>query len=222
MRLLKLFFISFTLIFSQSVFANSSVDARTEYETWNTGINGKTSAILLGLGGTHSINQSWTIAGGFVTGKHDSNDSSQDTLKRSDVDVAVGYRLMPKVTVFAGYRLVKIDYDNTLSPNRSFTDLTHGFGAGISAYHSILPDITAYGRFGLSGLLSTLDSENKDSDRGVGISSGIEAGLIYQFIEHTNIGLAIKQQSSTIDYRGDSEKWNHNYIRIGLSLSHYF
>jgi len=224
MKILQILIFASACTLSHSVLAISSVDMRLEHETWNTGINGKTTAFLLGLGGTHSLNPSWLLAGGFITGKHDNDNknSTQDSLKRNDVDFAVGYRLSPKITVLAGYRLVRIKYENALDSNRSFTDLTHGLGAGISAYQSITLNTLVYTRLSLSGLLSTLKSEKTGTDRGLGLSTSLEAGVVYQLIEDTNLGFSIKLQNTSIDYRGDSEKWNHNYIRLGLSLSHYF
>jgi len=222
MKILQILIFASACTLSHSVLAISSVDMRLEHETWNTGINGKTTAYLLGLGGTHSFNPSWLLTGGFITGKHENKNSTQDSLKRIDVDVALGYRVFPKIAIFSGYRLVRIEYENTLSSSRSFTDLTHGFGAGISGYQSITLNTLIYARLGLSGLLSTLKSEKTGTDRGLGLSTSLEAGVVYQLIENTNLGFSIKLQNTSIDYRGDSEKWNHNYIRLGLSLSHYF
>jgi len=208
--------------FSTASQASLSLDLRSEYESWNNGINGRTSALLFGLGGTRSINQLWSITGGFVMGEHDGSDERQDKLKRSDMDLAVGYHFRPNITLFAGYRLVSIDYTNRLDTDRSFEDLTHGIGVGVSTFLWVYPKTHVYGRFGLSGLYSVLDSNTTGKDKGLGLSSGLEVGIIYQFMENSNVGFSLKQQNTSIDYRGDSSKWNHNYVRLGLSLSRSF
>jgi len=76
MKLLKIFFIALACTLSHSILAISSVDIRLEHETWNTGINGKTTAHMLGLGGTHSFNRSWLFADNFIIGKHDDSTTS--------------------------------------------------------------------------------------------------------------------------------------------------
>jgi len=222
MKIIVLAFSIIAIVFSGISHANLSLDLRSEYESWNNGINGRTSAILFGLGGTRTINPSWSISGGFVMGKHDGSSERQDDLKRSDVDLAAGYHYRPNITVLIGYRLVSIDYTNQLDRDRSFDDLTQGLGIGISAFHIIYPKTYVYGRFGLSGLYSILNSETTGKDKGLGLSSSLEAGVVYQFIEHSNIGFIVKQQNTTIDYRDDASNWSHNYIRIGLSLSRRF
>jgi len=208
-------------LFGECCLAATSIDLRTEYESWNSGINGNNTAILYGAGGTYNINRNWTIGGGLMMGSPDS-DNNLDNLKRRDFDIAIGYRLRPKVATYAGYRLVSIEYDNAIDNSRSFTDLTHGLGVGINLFHPVFAKTIAYGRLGLSGLLSTLDVNSVPKDHGFGVSVGFEIGMIYEILQRTTIGLALKQQSATIDYQDESDNWNHNYYRIGTSLSHYF
>lgn len=201
--------------------ASSSIDIRTEYESWNSGINGKNSAVLFGVGGIHRIKPKWTISGGVMTGSPSST-HNDDSLKRSDMDIAVGFQVRPRITVFSGYRLVNTKYGNTLNTNQSYTDLTHGFGVGISIFQPVIKKIIVYGRLSISGLYSTTDIKGAGIDRGVGVSSGFEGGVTYEFYHRTMIGFALKQQSATIDYRGNSGKWKQNYLRLGFSLSYYF
>jgi len=201
--------------------AQSSVDARMEYESWNSGINGKTSAVLYGIGGSTMINHHWSLSGGFVLGEHTFEDTDSASASRQDGDVVLAYQLRPKIRVYGGYRLIRIQYDNDIDNTRSFTDLTHGLGVGVAAYHSLIPKLYAYGRFGISALYSSVDFSVND-DSGTGFGSGFEAGLIYQILVSTNIGFSVKQQGTVINYNNDSNKWNHNYLRLGLSLSHTF
>ena len=205
---------------SHNIFASSSIDIRTEYEQWNSGINGKTNAILFGFGGSHAVNGKILLGGGLITGTH--NTSTNETLKRIDADLAIGYRVHPNVSLFTGYRHIVIDHENNTFSSRSFTDTTHGIGVGASTYERIYPDLTAYGRAGLSGLLSTLNSDVTGKDKGIGISTGFELGLVYQLKNAINIGLSVKQQSYTIDYKNDAPKWQNNYVRLGSSLSWSF
>jgi len=201
--------------------ARSAIDARIEHESWNSGINGKTSALLYGIGGSATINSQWSLSGGFVVGDHTFSDTESASASRQDADVIVAYQLMPRVRVYGGYRLIRINYENDIDNTRSFTDLTHGFGMGVAGYHLLMSKLFAYGRVGVSALLSSVDYSN-DSDSGTGFGSGFEAGLIYQVLARTNVGLSFKQQGTVINYDNDSGKWNHNYVRIGMSISHTF
>jgi len=222
MKIFVFFLSTIAIVFSEASHASLSLDLRSEYESWNNGINGRSSALLFGLGGTRTINTSWSVTGGFVMGKHDGSNERKDSLKRSDLDIAAGYRYRSNIIVLFGYRLVSIDYTNQLDSDRSFDDLTHGVGVGLSAFHFVYSKTYVYGRLGLSGLYSMLNSNTTGKDKGLGLSSGLEVGIIYQFLEHSNVGFSIKQQNTSIDYRGDSSKWNHNYVRVGLSLSRSF
>lgn len=209
------------LNFSSQAIAQSAVDARVEYESWNSGINGKTSALLYGVGGSKVINSQWSVSGGLVIGDHSFADTSSASASRQDADIVLAYQLMPRIQVYGGYRLIKIKYENDIDTTRSFTDLTHGLGAGVAAYHRLMPKLFGYGRLGLSVLYSSVDFSSND-DTGTGFGSGFEAGLIYQILVKTNAGLSVKQQGTVINYKNDSDKWNHNYLRFGISLSHTF
>jgi len=215
----------FALLFimTHHVLANTSVDVRSEYESWNSGINGNSSALLLGLGGTKSITPELTASAGFMTGEYDSSSEQlEETLNRNDIDLAIGYRFTPNVNLFVGYRLVQIDYSTNLAQQRSFSDLTHGLGIGVDAFQVVYPKTAVYGRLGISGLFSTIDSDQTGTDRGLGFSTGIEGGIVYQIMERTNIGVSLKQQSSTVDYGDNSTNWKSNYVRYGISLGHLF
>ena len=218
---MKILYILISLCFSVQVFAQSAIDARIEHESWNSGINGKTSAFLYGIGGSTDINSKWSLSGGFVVGDHTFSDTDNASASRQDADAVVAYQLMPRIRVYGGYRLIRVKYDNDIDNTRSFTDLTHGLGAGVAGYHRLMPKLFAFGRVGVSALFSSIDYSN-DSDSGPGFGSGFEAGLIYQVLSRTNIGLSFKQQGMVINYDNDSGKWNHNYRRIGMSISHTF
>jgi len=216
-------FLSFLTIFSIStqVAAQSAIDARMEYESWNSGINGKTSALLYGIGGSTMVNRQWSLSGGIVVGEHTFADTENASASRQDADVVVAYQLMPRIRVYSGYRLIRIEYKNEIDNTRSFTDLTHGLGVGVAAYHRVMPKLFAIGRVGASVLYSSVDFSEND-DTGTGFGSGFEAGLIYQVLATTNVGFSVKQQGTVISYKNDSDKWNHNYLRLGMSLSHTF
>jgi len=221
MKIINTLFLVVTFFISFSAIAKTSVDARVEYESWNSGINGKTSAVLYGVGGSTMINRHWSISGGVVVGEHTFNDADNASASRQDGDVALAYQLIPNVRVYGGYRLIRIDYKNEIDDTRSFKDLTHGLGVGVAGYHRLMSKVFAYGRIGVSALYSSVDF-SINVDKGTGFGSGFEAGLLYQITNTTNIGLSIKQQGTVINYKNDSEKWNHNYLRVGLSLSHTF
>lgn len=223
MKKLQYSFLLLIIIVPLHAFAQSSVDFRTEYESWNSGIKGKSSTFVVGAGGSHVINEQWSISGGLVTGSYDFDESNDgSSADRQDVDIAIAYSIMPAVRVFGGYRLIKIKYDDGTDTTRSFTDTTHGLGAGVAAFQIIQPKLYVYGRFGISFLSSSVNHNGNPDADGSGIGSGLEGGLIYQFLPKTNAGLSIKQQGTNIDYGGSTGQWNNNYLRIGLSVSHTF
>lgn len=216
-----IFIVLLLIAFSSPLMATSSLDVRTEFENWNSGIKGKASAIVFGLGGSHVLNSRWSVSGGIVTGSHSFSDND-NTASRQDLDLAIAYAFKPAIRIYGGYRLIRLSYTEAVDNARSFNDLTHGLGIGIAAYQAIQPKLYAYGRVGVSALFSAIDFEGLPDDSGSGFGGGVEGGLIYQWRPRTNAGFSIKQQSSAIDYSDQTESWSHNYLRIGLSLSHTF
>lgn len=200
-------------------FAQHSVDVRSEYESWNSGISNRSNALLYGLGVSYKINQKYSVGGGLVTGNYAISDKHAD-LSRTDMDIAIGYRRTRNVFVFAGYRLIKTNYQRDVHDTRAFEDITHGPGLGTSFYRPLKPNLLAYGRVMGSMMLSHMDLEDKPVDRGLGISMGLETGLAFQINSKISAGAALKYQRSFIDYKNGSGRWNHEYYRIGLSLSH--
>jgi len=209
-------------LFSTSLFADSSIDLRAEYERWNTGINGSTHAMLYGFGGTHYLKDKLAVSGGLVTGNHSSPDDTFDKIKRMDANIGLGYQMHSKLVIFGGYRLISIKQNNSQDDERSFTDMTHGVGIGLSGFQPLSQKFLGYGRISVSGLLSTLQSDKTGKDRGTGFSTGLEVGITTQIKQKFVFGLSLKQQSYSIDYNNGDANWKNNYIRVGSSISRYF
>jgi len=220
----RLIFISFLTLFVNTVNARTAIDARIEYESWNTGIEGNANAAVLGLGVTQSIFSVSNISAGITRGDYQFDKNTDSPLIRTDVDIVVSYPLYPQITLFSGYRHTKISYENNQDDTRTFDDNSHGPGIGMAGFQLLNAKWIAYTRMGSSFLFSKIDytNPNKKDISGKGISFGIEGGIIYQFLASSTAGVALKYQNTAIDYDSEIENWEHNYLRFGLSLSHYF
>lgn len=196
-----------------------SFDVRGEYESWNSGLSGTSTAFLVGVGGQHAIDAKWSVGGGFVTGKYNNSSESSTDILRLDLDISVSYLIRPFISVYGGYQLIQLDYENRDDGNRSFDDTLHGFGVGAVSYYPLKPQWLLYGGASLSGVYATSTPKNGADDKGVGYSNSLNAGVIYALQKNMSLSAGLKTRWTSVDYGGDSGKWTHNAVRVVASFS---
>ena len=204
-------------------YGETQINLRSEYEQWNAGLGGEVDGILLGASAGQQLAGPLFYGAGLVAGKYRIDGQQQNDLYRGDLDAVVGFHLTRHISLFGGYRLVLIDYNNTDDAMLSFNDMTHGIGMGVSSQLMFGNKLLGYARLSLSGLYSNLSFSFDQADNdGLGFSAGSEVGTAYQFTQRTSIGISVKYQHSVIRYDNDLNPWAHNYFRVGLNLNQSF
>jgi len=197
-----------------------NVDIQGEYESWRSGLGGQSTALLAGLGvGYHG--PKFFSGVGFVTGDYDTEDNSDDTLQRTDVDLVIGYRLDQRLSIFAGYRFNQMKYNSDTSGAKSFDENAHGLGGGVSFSAFIHDKWILFGSAALSFFTTkTQYDDDTENDSGNGYSLGTEGGVLFRMSQKTSIALRLKYQTSEVNY--DNGNWPNAYQRLGLQLSQAF
>jgi len=209
------------LTINSTAWGSTSLEVRTEYESWNSGLGGKATGLLFGAGANYRINESWNLSAGFVTGNPSIDSTDKTTVSRSDIDMGAVYSIQQKYFLFGGYRLVKLSYNNDSEPTRSFDDLMHGMGIGAGLLQTIEPQLHAFGRASVSILQSTIDYHTEPTNNGDGYSIGMEGGLLYLLNVKSSLVFSIKRQTNSLTYKNDNT-WHNNYLRFGLSINYSF
>jgi len=205
-------------VFSSAVQA-ISFDVRGEYESWNSGLSGTSTAMLVGVGGSHAIDAKTSIGGGFVTGKYNTDSEAETDISRFDLDITASYLIRPLISVFAGYQLIQLNYENRDDSSRSFDDTLHGFGIGAVSYFPIKPQWLLYGGVSLSGVYAISSPDSGGEDKGAGYSNSLNGGVLYALKKNMSITTGLKTRWTSIDYWGDAGKWSHNAVRLVVSFS---
>lgn len=214
-------FLAFLFFNSLNVFGQQyNAEVKAEYESWASGLGGQATALLGGAGLSYYKDE-YYFGGGFVAGNYSIEDDGGDDISRLDMDLVAGYQLQNNVSVFAGYRLNKMNMTSASGDAFSFNETTHGIGGGVTLYEPIKNDFYAFGTAALSLLLTkTSYKDNSSDDKGFGYSLGTEAGIMYQYNQKTTFASRLKYQTSKLDY--DPAEWSHSYVRIGFDIGYSF
>lgn len=123
--------------------------------------------------------------------------SAPITIKRGEVDLVLGYRFWPRVSLFLDIKNVtnKWDKDNY---KVEYT----GLGFGISGYHPLSPKWSLYGNFGLVPMNIKVD----DEDVGDAGRSALNIGFLYRASERANFTIGLRSQNQTNDYDDGTEQ----------------
>ncbi len=221
LKLLTVLAIVFSSLVSTALHA-FSLDVRGEYENWSSGLGGTSTAFMKGLSGTFDLNHKFALGVGIVTGDYKTDTIAKSNIDRMDTDLTLSYQYQPGISIFAGYQFIQLDYNNSFDNTRSFEDTSHGLGVGVAAYHRLGKRWYAYGGLGLTLIYASSDLENGVKDRGIGYGSGFNGGVLYGINSKTSVATGIKTRLTTLDYKGDSGQWAHNYTRLVVSLTRAF
>jgi len=209
-------------LFFQGAYGAVGLELHTEYERWDSGLDGDASGRLLGAGISTNIFSQWRLGAGLSFGDYSIENNDDAALARKDLDVVLIKKSSTPYSVFFGYRIVSINYENDVEPEKSFDDLSHGLGVGLAAHKRFARNWIPYARVSASVIYSTIDYDQSGSTSGNGLSYGIESGLVYLISAKSNVGFSVKSQANNIDYGGEAGQWDHDYYRIGFNGSYVF
>ena len=197
----------------------ASVDVRSEYERWESGLGGTSSSLMIGLGGSHKINSKISLGGSIITGKFSTDAHAVSDTSRTDLDMVLNYQLYPTIPVYVGYQQRRLSVVNKDDQSRSFDDIQHGIGLGITKYLPIKPRWLLFGGMTFNAIVAASDLKEGPTDRGKGFSSSIRVGTLYSISQIFSLGLSVKARSTNVDYGGDAGHWSHNSFAIAMSAS---
>lgn len=209
------------LLASGSVFADFSIEARSDIERWSSGIGNQATGVWGGLAAGYRYQRFLANAGLSASlDDYRVRDEPNASMSRRDTDFSLAYQVTPSVSIFTGYRAFRIEYANSSDISRSFADNIQGIGGGLGYGRTLWFKVSAFMSVSASIMRSRLIYTSNDSlVSGTGLSWGSELGVVYRF-SHKLRGIAsTKFQSMSIDYSGAS--WNNNYTRAGLRLSYH-
>lgn len=203
--------------------AGFSLEARSDYERWDTGFGDTTNrGAWVGLGAQYAYERFFGGVGiGSSVGMTRIEKFPDTSIARRELDVFAGYQLTPKWSIFSGYRLYSIEYDGGRDISRSFTDDIQGFGGGLGFGTGLSPRVASFISAQMSGVLGAIHYKGETPvDRGWGLSFGGETGLAFRLTPALNLVTSLKYQTMNIEY-GDFN-WTNSYARAGARLNYRF
>jgi len=229
-RILFRYFLPLTLLFaSPPIWAQTethySLGAKLDFSTWEGdnpgGESFKAKAPMLGLEAKIQ-HGSWfgglTLAGGefefdtlaptrptnpFPSG------SEPVTIKRSEVDLVLGYRFWPRIALFLDLKNVSNEWDT----DRYKTEY-NGLGLGISGHHPLTPEWTLFGNFGVVPMNIKADGQ----DVGDATRSALNIGFLYRISQRMNFSIGLQSQTQTDDYDNGLEQ-THRIGALTLGIN---
>lgn len=197
----------------------ASIDIRSEYEHWESGLGGTSSSLMIGVGGSHKLNSKISLGGSVITGKFSTDAQAVSDTSRTDFDVVLNYQLYPTMPIYVGYQQRRLSVVNEDDRSRSFDDIQHGVGLGITKYVPIKRRWLLFGGMTFNAIVAASDLKGGPTDRGKGFSSSIRIGTLYSISQIFSLGLSVKARSTNVDYGGDAGHWSHNSYAIAMSAS---
>lgn len=204
---------------SSQAYAGAMISAKTDVDYWMTGIDGSAPGVSAGLDAGYQQDR-FFIAGGINVGSF-SNSTEQTSLGRRELDLTLGYQLIPNMALFAGLKNMVVDYTNTSDAPLEFTETVNTFGLG--AYYSM--PLAFRWNMVAAGALHLPQSEYKSVNQVLnssGTGATLEAMISYRLAPKTNLSGGVKSQSMVLNYEAEGISWNTALLRFGVNLSHAF
>jgi len=212
------YFLSATLLFATPLVlaqaeARYSLGAKLDFSTWegdNPGGAGfEAKAPMLGLEAKMQY-ASWfgglTLAGGEF--RFDTLaptrptsllpvGSEPVTIKRSEVDLVLGYRFWPRIALFLDLKNVTNEWKRD-----GYKTEYNGLGLGISGHHPLSSRWVLFGNVGVVPMNIRADGQ----DVGDATRSALNIGFLYRIGQRTNFSVGLQSQTQTDDYDNGREQ----------------
>ncbi len=214
---IKAVIVNLMLLSPATVLANvalteSSLDmnlgARHKFTTWegsNDSNNSKfdADASVIGVDFTLRYRNYYggiSVAGGSFRFKGNAPDrptapnpaSTVTTIKRTELNLIVGYQITPRVSIFTGLQNIKNDWKD-----EDYAVEYTGLGLGVNGNYALTPQWTIYGSIGVIPLKI---SQPSGTEIGDGRGASLEFGGSYILETNMALSLSIKSQSREFDY----------------------
>jgi len=220
MRTTIQFWLYLCLFSSKSIFADTTLQLRTEAERWGTQLNANDYSLTNSIGIGHYFDNYFV---GFNGTLLDVTVNKKNSVKfyHHDFDISVGTYLDHHFAVFTGLRYINfvVEYDNEDSV--SFEEDTYGPVIGGLAYIKLLNGLIFYSSINASWLRSTSNLENTNSDvNAKGYSYAAELGFLYQISHSFDFNIFSKYQRINLQY--ENGEWQPDFLKSGFSIIYHF
>lgn len=119
------------------------------------------------------------------------------TIKRSEVDLVLGYRFWPRIALFLDLKNVSNEWDTD-----SYKTEYNGLGLGISGHHPLSPEWTLFGNFGVVPMNIKADGQ----EVGDATRSALNIGFLYRINQRMNLSIGLQSQTQIDDYDNGLEQ----------------
>lgn len=200
--------------------ANAAVvgSLKTDYNLWQTGIDGTAAGPSVGAD-VNISRERWFTGVGYTRVQLSGSGANRIDLERADMDVVAGYRFDPQIAAFLGYKKINVNYTNS-TVSQSFDESINAVGGGANMAITLAPRVIGYGTVSVSYLMSQY--EGLAAKEGSGVHVGQEGGLLYRVSNRLSVAAALKHQWLSVKYSASSSAWVSDLFRLGAHLVYRF
>lgn len=135
--------------------------------------------------------------------------SNETTIKRTEVDLILGYRFWPRIALFLDLKNVTNEWDAD-----DYKIEYTGLGFGIAGHYPLDPKWTLFGNFGVVPMNIEADGD----DVGDATRTVLNVGFLYRIKQNLNFSIGLQSQNQTDDYDDGGEQ-DHRVGALTLGIN---
>jgi opacity protein-like surface antigen len=149
------------------------------------------------------------------------------SIKRKDMDLAVGYMIIPQFGVFAGYKTLNADLSYTFTPG-GFNNFDAGSwtlkgpGFGILGNIPISDMIAIYGNLGILFMKEEIQVTGGGTEKNDMTGATLEIGVAFAFTSSLSANVGFKSQAFTGEDAVTKDKVTETFSGLTLGLNYTF
>ena len=190
---------------------------KTETGIWQTKIDGNATGFAAGPSVAYAYEQYFGSLG-FMIGNYSGDNGSN--FGRNELDLSLGYRVMPALSGFLAFKQSYIDYSSN-STELNFDDRITSVGLGAALNYPLTRELILLSTVTMFPSWDSYESSER-SVSGNGFGTGMELGASYRVARTTALSARAKVQASAINYDTTETSWNSRMWKLGLELVHAF
>ncbi|MDH5545153.1 MAG: porin family protein [Gammaproteobacteria bacterium] len=186
---------------------------------WQTGIDGNAMGFSIGPNVAYTHDRYFGSFGFTLGSYEDSN--AQSTIGQNEIDLSVGYRVLPMASAFVGLRQTFLSYTNK-PIELEFKDNITTVGAGVAVNYPLTNKLFIVGATSLGIPFASYSSDNQAEVTGNGFRTSLEAGATYRLNRQSSLNARLKGQNLVVNYDATQSSWNTSTWKLSLGLTHAF
>ncbi|MDH5218232.1 MAG: porin family protein [Gammaproteobacteria bacterium] len=190
---------------------------KAETGVWQTKIDGNAHGIAAGPNVAYAHDR-YFGAMGFTIGNYFGDNDA--TFGRNELDISLGYRILPNISGFLAFKQSYISYDSTPT-ELSFSDTISTTGGGIAFSYPVTHELIAIGTLSMDYSIDNYKSSQQNVS-GKGLGNTGEIGLSYRVAKRTSVNARMKGQATVLNYDETQTSWNTRIWKLGLDVVHAF